>query len=299
MEPIVSTNLKSLKKLFSGKVRDVYEIDDHRLLLVATDRLSAFDVVFQEGIPNKGKILTSLSNFWFAYLAKEIPTLQHHLLPTDPATIVAPHEIDQTQGRSVVVKRTKPLPIEAVVRGYLAGSGWKSYQESGAVCGINLPPHLAQSAKIPTPIFTPATKADVGEHDENISFESMSKKIGTHLSAQVRELSLKLYQKASEYALERQLIIADTKFEFGIGRDDADRETLMLIDEALTPDSSRYWDSFDYREGISPPSFDKQFLRDYLLNVGWNQRPPPPPLPESLIHGLMEKYQSALTRLQF
>lgn len=290
---MVSTDLHSVQKLFSGKVRDVYAIDAQRLMLVATDRLSAFDVVFAEGVPDKGKLLTAMASFWFHWLSQNIPDLHHHLLSTPPESLVADDEQAIVRHRSVVVRKTRPLPIEAVVRGYLAGSGWRDYQQSGAVCGIALAQGLAQSARLSEAIFTPARKAPQGAHDENITFAQMTELVGETLAEQVREQSLQLYRVAHEYALSRGLIIADTKFEWGL--DEEDR--LTLIDEVLTMDSSRYWAKDEYREGISPPSFDKQFVRDYLVDLGWNQQPPPPHLPDSIVLALARKYQQALALL--
>jgi phosphoribosylaminoimidazole-succinocarboxamide synthase len=295
---INTTSLKSLKKIYSGKVRDIYEIDESRLMLVATDRLSAFDVVFDEAVPKKGQILTALSSFWFDWLSRKMPHLQHHMLDTPPESLVSADERDIVVGRSVVVRRTRPLPIEAVVRGYLAGSAWKSYQIDGTICGIVLPRGLAQSSVLPSPVFTPATKAPLGDHDENISWTKMAEMLGKPLAEQVREQSINIYQLASAYARERGIIIADTKFEFGLAKNSQGGDELLLIDEALTPDSSRYWTVGEYREGISPPSFDKQFVRDYLLGLGWNQNPPPPPLPAAIVNGLAEKYQQVLHLLR-
>ena len=295
---ILSTQLNSLKKLHAGKVRDIYEIDNERLLLIATDRLSAFDVIFAEGVPEKGQILTALSLFWFEWLENNIPNLKHHILPIAPEDIVSAKERDIVAGRALVVRRTKPLPVEAVVRGYLAGSGWKSYQKNGQLCGITLLVGLAQSAKLATPIFTPATKAEMGEHDENITFAKMTEKVGTTLATRIHNLSIDIYQKAYTYAYNRGIIIADTKFEFGVANDAHGQETLFLIDEVLTPDSSRYWAINDYDEGISPPSFDKQFVRDYLLRLAWNQEPPPPPLPKQIVDTLSQKYAQVFAILQ-
>lgn len=289
---MINSNIKSLNKLFSGKVRDVYEIDNKSLLLVATDRLSAFDVVFAEPIPEKGHVLTHLSNFWFEKFDKT-KLVKSHLLPINPESVVAPSERDQVIGRAVVVRKTKPLPIEAVVRGYLVGSGWVDYQKTGSVCGIKLPSNLQQAQMLAEPIFTPATKAAQGEHDQNISFETASKIIGSELAHKIRELSINIYQTARDFARSKNIIIADTKFEFGLDNDN----NLIWIDEALTPDSSRYWPLEKYATGISPPSFDKQFVRDYLLKIKWNQTPPAPPLPAEVINMLSIKYQEAFNLL--
>ncbi|MBU2296197.1 MAG: phosphoribosylaminoimidazolesuccinocarboxamide synthase, partial [Gammaproteobacteria bacterium] len=253
----------SLKKIYSGKVRDLYEIDDKRMLMVATDRLSAFDVILNEPIPEKGKILTAISNFWFNKLKDLVP---NHFTGDKVEDIVPAAELHLVEGRAVVAKRLKPVAVEAIVRGYIVGSGWKEYQKSGTVCGIRLPAGLNEAAKLPQPIFTPSTKAAVGDHDENISFEQCEAIIGKELAAKVRETSIALYSAAVEYAATRGIIIADTKFEFGLDEDG----TLTLMDEALTPDSSRFWPADSYVEGKNPPSFDKQFVRDWLESTGWN-----------------------------
>ena len=280
----------SLKKLYSGKVRDLYEIDDKRMLMVASDRLSAFDVILEEPIPEKGKILTAISNFWFAKLDGLVP---NHFTGDKVEDVVPAEELPLVQGRAVVAKRLKPVPVEAIVRGYLVGSGWKEYQKSGTVCGIPLPAGLKEAAKLPQPIFTPSTKAAVGDHDENISFARCEEIIGADLAAKVRDTAIALYSAAVEYAATRGIIIADTKFEFGI---DA-AGTLHLIDEALTPDSSRFWPADSYREGISPPSFDKQYVRDYLETLDWNKAPPAPTLPADVIEHTAGKYREAYERL--
>ncbi|MEZ5657589.1 MAG: phosphoribosylaminoimidazolesuccinocarboxamide synthase [Burkholderiaceae bacterium] len=288
---LLESQIESLPLIARGKVRDIYALGDDRLLLVATDRLSAFDVIMAEPIPHKGEILTRMALFWFARLRGIVPD---HLTGTDPETVVAEHERDQVRGRAMVVKRLRALPVEAVVRGYLIGSGWADYQREGAVCGVALPAGLRQADKLPEAIFTPATKAEFGAHDENISFERMADTIGATLAGQVREASLALYGRASAYARERGIIIADTKFEFGL--DDQDR--LVLMDEVLTPDSSRFWPAAQWAPGGSPPSFDKQFVRDYLETVpGWNKSPPPPPLPAEVIERTAEKYREALRLL--
>jgi phosphoribosylaminoimidazole-succinocarboxamide synthase len=290
MQPLFETSLKSLPFLHRGKVRDIYAVGADKLLVVQTDRLSAFDVILPDPIPQKGRVLTALSHFWFDRLAGVIP---NHLTGVDPESVVATSERSQVAGRAMVVKRLKPLMIEAVVRGYVAGSGWKEYQASGAICGIELPRGLAQGAKLPEPIFTPATKAPAGEHDENISFDEAAKIVGVAYATAVRDASLRLYREASDYAATRGIIIADTKFEFGT---DA-AGTVHLIDEALTPDSSRFWPVSGYRTGISPPSFDKQFVRDWLESQPWNKKAPAPHLPPDVLAKTSEKYQEALRLL--
>jgi len=292
---LYASNLTSLPLLGRGKVRENYGVGDDRLLMVASDRISAFDVVMREPIPGKGTVLTRMAAFWFGLLGGIVP---HHLLDIAPESVVAPDEVDQVIGRAMVVKKLKPLPVEAVVRGYLAGSGWKDYQADGAICGVSLPPGLGNAAKLPQPIFTPATKADLGEHDENIDFYAMVAMIGSDLAEQVRTASIALYVRASEYAAGRGILIADTKFEFGLD----EHGTLTLMDEVLTADSSRFWPADAYAAsfaaGSNPPSFDKQFLRDYLESVpGWNKRAPPPPLPDDIVAKTAEKYAEALHRL--
>ena len=280
----------SLKKIYSGKVRDLYEIDDKRMLMVAADRLSAFDVILNEPIPDKGKILTAISNFWFDKLKDLVP---NHFTGDKVEDIVPAAELHLVEGRAVVAKRLKPVAVEAIVRGYIVGSGWKEYQKSGTVCGIRLPAGLNEAAKLPQPIFTPSTKAAVGDHDENISFEQCEAIIGAKLAAKVRETSIALYSAAVEYAATRGIIIADTKFEFGLDEDG----TLTLMDEALTPDSSRFWPADSYVEGKNPPSFDKQFVRDWLESTGWNKEPPAPAVPADVAQKTADKYREALTRL--
>ncbi|MBL8528366.1 MAG: phosphoribosylaminoimidazolesuccinocarboxamide synthase [Burkholderiales bacterium] len=289
-QPLFESSLDSLPLLHRGKVRDLYAVGEDRLLVVQTDRLSAFDVVLPTPISGKGHVLTALSAFWFARLAHVVP---HHLTGIDPATVVNASERAQVAGRSFVVKRLAPLPIEAVVRGYLAGSGWKDYLRTGAVCGIPLPPGLQEAAKLPAPIFTPASKAPAGAHDENISFAAVEQAIGPALAARVRDISLQLYTEAAEYADTRGILIADTKFEFGL--DPAG--TLYLIDEALTPDSSRFWPRDSYAVGSSPPSFDKQFVRDWLESIAWNKTPPGPSLPFEIVNKTAAKYREALRLL--
>lgn len=280
----------SLKKIYSGKVRDLYEIDDKRMLMVATDRLSAFDVILNEPIPEKGKILTAISNFWFDKLKDLVP---NHFTGDKVEDIVPAAELPLVEGRAVVAKRLKPVAVEAIVRGYIVGSGWKEYQKSGTVCGIQLPAGLKEAAKLPQPIFTPSTKAAVGDHDENISFEQCEAIIGVELAAKVRDTAIALYSAAVEYAATRGIIIADTKFEFGLDEDG----TLTLMDEALTPDSSRFWPADSYAEGKNPPSFDKQFVRDWLESTGWNKEPPAPAVPADVAQKTADKYREALTRL--
>jgi phosphoribosylaminoimidazole-succinocarboxamide synthase len=288
---VFESSIKSLPLLARGKVRDIYAVGDDKLLIVATDRLSAFDVVLPTPIPDKGKILTELADFWFGKLAHIIP---NQLTGIAPESVVAPDEAGQVKGRGIVVKRLKPLPIEAVVRGYLEGSGWKEYQASQSVCGIRLPAGLRRAAKLPHPIFTPATKAEAGTHDENIDFATVEKLIGASLAAAVRDAAIRLYQEAAEYALSRGIIIADTKFEFGL--DDAGK--LYLIDEALTPDSSRFWPAATYQAGVSPESFDKQYIRNWLESIGFDKKPPGPQVPADIAQRTSDKYREALSRLK-
>ncbi|HTQ74928.1 MAG TPA: phosphoribosylaminoimidazolesuccinocarboxamide synthase [Burkholderiales bacterium] len=288
---LYESSIKSLPLLSRGKVRDMYAVGDDHLLIVTSDRLSAFDVILPDPIPDKGRVLNELSNFWFKKLEHIVP---NHLDGMAPDTVVkGGEEAAQVRGRSVVAKKLKPLPIEAVVRGYLIGSGWKDYQKTGAVCGIPLPKGLKQADKLPEVIFTPATKAEIGAHDENISFAQVEKLIGKELAAKVRDVSIRVYREAADFARERGIIIADTKFEFGT---DA-KGNLVLIDEALTADSSRFWPVDQYRPGSSPPSFDKQYVRDYLETLDWNKTPPAPRLPAEVIARTSEKYREALYRL--
>jgi phosphoribosylaminoimidazole-succinocarboxamide synthase len=287
---LFESGIASLPRIGRGKVRDIYAVGDDKLLIVVSDRLSAFDVVLPDPIPDKGAVLTQMSNFWFEKLAHVVP---NHLTGIDPESVVADEaEKAQVRARSVVVKKLKPLPIEAVVRGYIIGSGWKDYQKSGKVCGIDLPKGLEQAQKLPRPIFTPATKAAEG-HDENISFEEVVKLIGRPLAEKVRDVAIRLYSEAADYAAGKGIIIADTKFEFGTD----ERGNLVLIDEALTADSSRFWPADSYRVGISPPSFDKQYVRDYLETLDWDKTPPAPKLPAEVIEKTSEKYREALERL--
>jgi phosphoribosylaminoimidazole-succinocarboxamide synthase len=291
MTPLYQSSITSLPLLGRGKVRDNYAVGDDKILIVTTDRLSAFDVVMQEPIPGKGRVLNQMSDFWFEKLGDIVP---NHLTGIAPESVVAPSEVEQVRGRAVVAKKLKPILVEAVVRGYIIGSGWKDYQASGAICGIQLPQGLQQADKLPQPIFTPAAKADIGEHDENISFADMEQRIGAELAAKIRDISIRLYQTAADYAATRGIIIADTKFEFGLD----DNGVLHLMDEVLTADSSRFWPADSYRPGISPPSFDKQFVRDYLETVtSWNKTAPAPALPADVIEKTAAKYREALERL--
>jgi phosphoribosylaminoimidazole-succinocarboxamide synthase len=283
--PVMETNLPTLELIARGKVRDIYAIDHEHMLIVTTDRLSAFDVIMPEPMPGKGAVLTRVARFWFDRLADVIPNhLSSMTLDDLPLTDEEKQMLSQ---RSMLVRRLKPLPVEAIVRGYLIGSGWKDYQQNGSVCGIELPAGLALAAKLPEAIFTPSSKADVGDHDVNISFEQMKQQVGTALAEQIREVSLTLYQRAAEYALQRGIIIADTKFEFGLD----ENNELVLIDEILTPDSSRFWPLDQYQPGQNPPSFDKQFVRDYLETLDWDKTSPGPELPVDVIAKTVAKYQ--------
>jgi phosphoribosylaminoimidazole-succinocarboxamide synthase len=287
---LYETSLHSLPLLHKGKVRDIYAVDDRRMLLVTTDRMSAFDVIMPTPIPGKGKVLTAVADFWFGKLAHILP---NQLTGDDPESVVAADERTQVRGRSVVVKRLKALPVEAIVRGYLVGSGWADYQKTGAVCGIKLPAGLRQADKLPEPLFTPSTKAAVGAHDENIDFAACENLLGADMAAKVRDAAIALYKAAADYALTRGIIIADTKFEFGLDEHD----TLTLIDEVLTPDSSRFWPVDEYQVGSNPPSFDKQYVRDWLTQSGWNKQAPGPALPDDVVRRTAEKYAEALRRL--
>ena len=287
---LFESKIQSLPRIGKGKVRDIYAVGDDKMLIVASDRLSAFDVVLPDPIPDKGKVLNQMANFWFERLGHIVP---NQLTGIDPEEVVKSEEEKlQVRGRAVVVKKLKPLPIEAVVRGYLIGSGWKDYQRTGAVCGIELPKGLQQAQKLPRPIFTPATKAESG-HDENISFEEVQELIGKPLAEKVRDVSIRLYREASEYAATKGIIIADTKFEFGLD----EKNNLVLIDEVLTADSSRFWPADSYKVGISPPSYDKQYVRDYLETLTWDKTPPAPKLPPDVISRTAQKYREALERL--
>jgi phosphoribosylaminoimidazole-succinocarboxamide synthase len=287
MSALQETKLTSLKFLHRGKVRDLYEVDNDHLLIVQTDRLSAFDVVLPTPIPGKGKVLTTVSNFWFKKLAHVIP---NHLSGIDPESVVkTEEEREQVRGRAFVTKKLKPLPIEAIVRGYLVGSGWKDYKKTGKLCGIELPAGLKEAQKLPEPLFTPSTKAAIGDHDENISFEEAKKLLGAEKAEIVKNATLALYNEAAAYALTRGIIIADTKFEFG----EDNTGKVYLIDEALTPDSSRFWPADKYIVGSNPPSFDKQFVRDWLESTNWNKQPPAPQIPADVLHKTAEKYLEA------
>ncbi|QZA77843.1 phosphoribosylaminoimidazolesuccinocarboxamide synthase [Deefgea tanakiae] len=290
MSGLTTTNLTSLKKIYSGKVRDLYEIDDTRMLMIATDRLSAFDVILAEPIPEKGKILTAISNFWFEKLKDVVPS---HFTGDQPEDVVSAEDLPQVEGRAVVCKRLKPVPVEAIVRGYIAGSGWKEYQQSNTVCGIALPAGLREADKLPEPIFTPSTKAELGDHDENISYARCEEILGAELAAKVSATAILLYKTASEYAATRGIIIGDTKFEFGLD----ENGTLCLMDEALTPDSSRFWPADQYQPGSNPPSYDKQFVRDWLETTGWDKTPPAPVLPQEVADKTAAKYREALEKL--
>lgn len=292
---LFESSLHSLPLIARGKVRDNYAVGDDRILMVASDRISAFDVVMGEPIPGKGETLTRMALFWFDKLAHVVP---NHLTGIAPESVVAPDEVEQVRGRSMLVKRLRPLPIEAVVRGYLAGSGWKEYQATGMVCSVRLPAGLRQSARLPEPIFTPATKAEAGSHDENISFEQTEALIGSKMAAQIREVAIDLYREATAYALTRGIVIADTKFEFGTDH----TGQLTLMDEILTPDSSRFWPVEGYREGETPLSFDKQFLRDWLEAVRidgrpWGKQPPAPRLTDEVLASTQSRYEEAFGRL--
>jgi phosphoribosylaminoimidazole-succinocarboxamide synthase len=286
-EALFESSIRSLPLVYRGKVRDSYAVGDDKLLIVTTDRLSAFDVVMKQPIPGKGKVLNAMSNFWFELLA---PIVHNHLTGIAPEDVVAAGEVDQVRGRAVVAMKLKPVPAEAVVRGYLVGSGWKDYRATGSICGIRLPAGLQMAEKLPQPIFTPATKAALGSHDENIAFEQLAATVGAALAEDMRATALRLYVAAREYAESRGIIIADTKFEFGLD----DNGTLRLMDEVLTADSSRYWPVAEYRIGVSPPSFDKQFVRDWLEAQPWNKAPPPPELPPEIIERTAAKYREAL-----
>ena len=286
---LYESKINSLPRLGKGKVRDIYAVGDDKMLIVTSDRLSAFDVVLPDPIPDKGRVLNEMANFWFGKLGHIVP---NQLTGVDPESVVSPSEKSQVQGRSVVVKKLQPLPIEAVVRGYIIGSGWKDYQKTGKVCGIELPKGLRQAEKLAEPIFTPATKAESG-HDENISFAEVEKLIGKALAEKVRDVSIRLYKEASEFAAKKGIIIADTKFEFGLDR----KNQIVLIDEVLTADSSRFWPADSYQVGISPPSYDKQYVRDYLETLAWDKTPPAPKLPPQVIEKTSEKYREALERL--
>ncbi|MDQ6957237.1 MAG: phosphoribosylaminoimidazolesuccinocarboxamide synthase [Mariprofundaceae bacterium] len=291
MVAMLNANIKSLKLLHQGKVRDMYEVDDKHILIVTTDRLSAFDVILPTPIPGKGSVLNAVSDFWFSKLSHIVPSHVSQMALEEALPDRA--EREQVASHAIIVKRLKPLPIEAIVRGYLIGSGWKEYQKQGSVCGIDLPTGLELAEQLPEPIFTPSTKADMGKHDENINFKQMCEIIGNDLAEQVRDVSLALYKEAAAFALEKGIIIADSKFEFGLD----DNGTLCLIDEVLTPDSSRFWPVSEYQKGMSPPSFDKQIVRDWLETLDWDKQAPGPELPDAIKNKTSEKYHEALKRL--
>jgi phosphoribosylaminoimidazole-succinocarboxamide synthase len=291
MTALYQSDLSGLELVNRGKVRDVYAVDDDYLLIITTDRLSAFDVILPQPIPGKGEVLTRVSNFWFGRTEPLIPN-QLTDIPLE-AVVTDAEKRRQLGDRAIVVRRLEPLPVEAIVRGYIIGSGWKDYQKTGQVCGIDLPAGLALADRLPEPIFTPSTKAEQGQHDQNVDFDHVADLIGGELAQQVREVSLQIYREAAGYARSRGILIADTKFEFGLD----ERGRLHLIDEVLTPDSSRFWPADRYRPGISPPSFDKQFVRDYLESIGWNKRPPAPELPQEIIDKTAAKYREAERRL--
>ena len=289
MSSITQTNL-SLPLLHRGKVRDIYSIDDKHILFVTSDRLSAFDVVFSQPIPEKGKILTSIANYWFK---KTEHIIQNHLTEVSLETVLSPQEVSLMRGRAIVVKKLRPLPIEAVIRGYLIGSGWKEYVKTGAICGIKLPSQMELAEKLDQPIFTPSSKADVGAHDENISFFETKNIVGEEIATQIKNISLELYDFASDHTIKRGIIIADTKFEFGLDNEGK----LTLMDEVLTPDSSRFWPLQDYKPGLNPKSFDKQIIRDYLETLDWNKAPPAPIIPESIMAQTAQKYKTIQSKL--
>ena len=291
--PAASPEIASLPLIYRGKVRDLYAVDDRHLLMVASDRLSAFDVILPTALPGKGALLTAMANFWFERTRPIVPNHLQLAEKTLEQALPDARERERVAGRAVVARRLKGLPVEAIVRGYLIGSGWKDYQRSGTVCGMRLPDGLRLAERLPEPIFTPSTKAALGAHDENVSFEQIAATIGQELADQVRQISLRLYREAADYALERGIIIADTKFEFGLTEDGL----LVLMDEALTPDSSRFWPADGYQPGVNPPSFDKQFVRDYLETLDWDKRPPGPELPPEIVERTVAKYREALERL--
>lgn len=290
MSGLTKTSIQSLEKVYSGKVRESYAVGDDKLLIIATDRISAFDVILDDPIPGKGKVLTAITDFWFDKLSGVIP---NHLTGIDPTTVVAADEVEQVRGRAVVAMRLKPILVECVARGYLIGGGWKEYCEKGSVCGVPLPAGLKMGQKLPEPIFTPAAKAEVGTHDENISYEKVVELYGEKVAQTLRDTTLELYRRASEFAATKGIIIADTKFEFG--RDA--QGNIRLMDEVLTPDSSRFWPAESYEVGMSPPSFDKQFIRDWLEEQPWDKTPPAPRAPQEIIEKTAQKYREALRRL--
>ena len=288
---LFESNLKSLKKVYQGKVRDIYEVDDQHWLIVTSDRLSAFDVVLPDPIPKKGMVLTTVSNFWFDRFSNKV---KNHLSDIKLKDIIQDEqELKQLENRSIIVRKLKALPFEAIVRGYVIGSGWKEYQDTGSICGIALPPNLKQAQQLDSPLFTPSTKAAVGDHDVNVSFDEIINLVGKEIAEQVRMLSIDIYTEAAKYALQRGIIIADTKFEFGLD----ENEEIVLIDEALTPDSSRFWPLDSYKVGESPKSYDKQYVRDYLESLDWNKQAPGPKLPQDIIHNTSTKYLQACEKL--
>lgn len=289
-ETLYQSELKSLSLLNRGKVRDIYAVGKEHLLIVATDRISAFDVVLPDAVPGKGAVLTSVSNFWFERMRGQVA---NHLSDKALEEVLTQEEVAQVSGRASLVKKLAPLPIEAIVRGYIIGSGWKDYQKTGHVCGIKLPEGLQQAQQLEQPLYTPSTKAEMGDHDENISFEKTEELVGADIAAQVRDIAISIYKQAAEYALTRGIIIADTKMEFGLDEHD----NIVLIDEVLTPDSSRFWPADDYQVGMSPPSFDKQYVRDYLETLDWDKKAPGPELPEEVLKNTADKYREAQRRL--
>jgi len=288
---LFESELKSLKKVYQGKVRDLYEVDAEHILIVTSDRLSAFDVILPDPIPKKGMVLTTVSNFWFDRFSRKV---ENHLSDIAIEDVITdPQEREMLQNRSVIVRRLKALPFEAIVRGYIIGSGWKEYQDTGSICGVHLPTDLKLAQKLESPIFTPSTKAAVGDHDVNVNFDTIVSLVGKDIAESVRDLSLQIYKEAADYALQRGIIIADTKFEFGLDND----ENIILIDEALTPDSSRFWPQASYTPGVSPDSFDKQYVRDYLETLDWNKQTPGPKLPQKIIDNTSNKYLEACEKL--
>ncbi len=288
---LFESELKSLKKVYQGKVRDLYEVDAEHILVVTSDRLSAFDVILPDPIPKKGMVLTTVSNFWFDRFSRKV---ENHLSDIAIEDVITdPQEREMLQNRSVIVRRLKALPFEAIVRGYIIGSGWKEYQDTGSICGVHLPTDLKLAQKLESPIFTPSTKAAVGDHDVNVNFDTIVSLVGKDIAESVRDLSLQIYKEAADYALQRGIIIADTKFEFGLDND----ENIILIDEALTPDSSRFWPQASYTPGVSPDSFDKQYVRDYLETLDWNKQTPGPKLPQEIIDNTSNKYLEACEKL--
>ena len=288
--PLLKTNIKSLKLLHQGKVRDIYDVDEQHLLMVSSDRLSAFDVILPTGIKNKGAMLTQMANFWFNKLSHIVP---NHLTGIDPQSVVSPSEAEQLKGRAVVVKKLKPLPVEAIVRGYIIGSGWKDYQATGSICGIELPKGLKLAQQLPEPIFTPSSKAAVGDHDENITIPALESLIGKEMTQKVKDVAIRLYQEAANYALTKGIIIADTKFEFGLDANGV----LYVMDEVLTPDSSRFWPLDSYEVGKNPQSYDKQYVRDWLETLDWDKTAPGPALPAYVADKTSEKYLEVYTKL--